>query len=762
MRRSAAKILQYLEISDYIFSALHAGLHDPRLPNAMPSIKSDGSNLTLTFLSYNRVNLSIRLLQSWVQSSPGFAGKILILDNGSSPDQMITLKDFMRTYPLAVTLIEMERNYGVAGGRNQAVQRIETEWFLSLDNDMIITANPLPALQQAVDTLGVHYVNLPILQENGYQIFSCGGNLWIDPYQDGYVIGNSSVYQQVTKFEVELTQPFLCTFLLGGASLAHRPSFLAQGGYDDHMLVGFEDLEFSLRLYQRGVKIATAAVFSLIHAHERADHAADKDYEQVRFSKEQLRLSADHFYKKHGLQVWTPWVEEWLKDKRIEVGIDGPGRRAATARPAASPTRFDQKSLVSAGGKPRIALIADVRDWVFNNLANQLTGKLAHVYDLDIYFSSEYENVALLLNELAEYDLIHFFYRETLMTLFVSEVPAYFEEHGGDYVDYVRDYISGLNISTSVFDHLFLADAEIAANEILFSTLTSCYTVSSQKLSEIYQNIAGYNPPTLIVEDGVDLDIFRPVNLDRFLQNDRPTIVGWTGNSQWGTWVDGLDHKGFLTIIKVAVEELQREGVAVTGNFIDRNVNGLPFDQMPAYYNSLDIFLCASDIEGTPNTVLEAMACGLPVISTNVGIVPEVFGERQKEFITDRDVASIKVKIRQLVENPPLRQQLSQENLASIQDWSWQVKTEKWHDFFEMALGHWSSEDYRQQMHLRKMILQRQAQIALYEYRNKKILKVTSTISYRTYVRLRESSLGVALSRAARWAAPTARRVLRR
>jgi hypothetical protein len=183
---------------------------------------------------------------------------------------------------------------------------------------------------------------------------------------------------------------------------------------------------------------------------------------------------------------------------------------------------------------------------------------------------------------------------------------------------------------------------------------------------------------------------------------------------------------------------------------------------MPAYYNSLDIFLCASDIEGTPNTVLEAMACGLPIISTNVGIVPEVFGERQKEFITDRNVASIKVKIRQLVENPPLRQQLSQENLASIQDWSWQAKTEKWRDFFEMALEHWSSEDYRQQMHLRKMILQRQAQIAKYEYRNKKILKVTSTVSYRTYVRLRESSLGVALSRAARWAAPTARRVLRR
>ncbi|WZB73295.1 glycosyltransferase family 4 protein [Achromobacter xylosoxidans] len=44
---------------------------------------------------------------------------------------------------------------------------------------------------------------------------------------------------------------------------------------------------------------------------------------------------------------------------------------------------------------------------------------------------------------------------------------------------------------------------------------------------------------------------------------------------------------------------------------------------MPAYYNSLDLYVCPSAIEGTPNPVLEAMACGVPVISTDVGIVPK-------------------------------------------------------------------------------------------------------------------------------------------
>ena len=53
-------------------------------------------------------------------------------------------------------------------------------------------------------------------------------------------------------------------------------------------------------------------------------------------------------------------------------------------------------------------------------------------------------------------------------------------------------------------------------------------------------------------------------------------------------------------------------------------------EDMPEYYNGIDIYVCTSRTEGTPNTVLEAMACGVPVISTDVGIVPEVFGEKQK------------------------------------------------------------------------------------------------------------------------------------
>jgi glycosyltransferase involved in cell wall biosynthesis len=50
-------------------------------------------------------------------------------------------------------------------------------------------------------------------------------------------------------------------------------------------------------------------------------------------------------------------------------------------------------------------------------------------------------------------------------------------------------------------------------------------------------------------------------------------------------------------------------------------------------YQAADIFLLTSDHEGTPNVVLEAMACGLPVVATGVGGVPEILQDGIDGFL---------------------------------------------------------------------------------------------------------------------------------
>jgi glycosyltransferase involved in cell wall biosynthesis len=110
---------------------------------------------------------------------------------------------------------------------------------------------------------------------------------------------------------------------------------------------------------------------------------------------------------------------------------------------------------------------------------------------------------------------------------------------------------------------------------------------------------------------------------------------------------------------------------------------------MPAYYASIDVYVCTSKIEGTPNPVLESMACGVPVISTDVGIVPQAFGPLQKKFIlTERSVEAVAAALRLLLDEPERLKALSDENLQMIERWDWKIKAENFAGFFQTCFAY--------------------------------------------------------------------------
>ena len=74
-------------------------------------------------------------------------------------------------------------------------------------------------------------------------------------------------------------------------------------------------------------------------------------------------------------------------------------------------------------------------------------------------------------------------------------------------------------------------------------------------------------------------------------------------------------------------------------------VHGVPHDRMPLYYNASDVLILTSLWEGSVNSVKEAMACNLPVVSTDVGDVRINTTGLEGYYITAPDAAAMAEKL---------------------------------------------------------------------------------------------------------------------
>lgn len=663
----------------YISSKYHAMIGVGSGPFLMDNIGQHGENLTIAVLSMNRSSLTVRLMESVAKEIPDFAGEFLIGDNGSEETEKVILRQAMRNMPYRCRMVEFDRNYGVAGGRNRLFQAVETEWILAMDNDTYFMQNPLKKIQMDIANLGCHFLSMPVMNAGSDKIFIYGGHLYVDDVGGEISVGGSSAYIDSTLSIDKIYPPMLCTFVSGCASIYRKDTFFQCGGFDEGMFVGFEDSEFSMRLFQQGYKIGSCGIVSIIHDHPKPENNSDKSYEKTRFSNTKLLEAARYFEKKHGVRVWNHATEAWVNQRLWEL-LD---------EEQAEVTQQNVKQ-----NRPKILLVVDRPGWALDNISSQIIRFCSDVFEFKTIYLTDIDNLAAVFFAGSDCQLIHFLWRSWLVDHNTEYTKGYALQWGMDQEKFCQKYIKNKPVCTSVYDHLFLGTEEedFSHSRQLFSdeeSVVASYSVSSKILKEIYdrdQRIL--KKPFSIITDGVDLQLFSPRNLERFLNFplQRNLVIGWAGNSLWQA--EKEDFKGLHTLLKPVVEELQSEGYPIELKLCDSNEKMIPHHEMPDWYASIDLYICMSKIEGTPNPILECMACGVPFISTYVGIVPEAAGEMQSRFILkERSKAALKEKILEILKQPELLYKISQENLKSIQNWDWCSRIRQFIPMWEEALG---------------------------------------------------------------------------
>ncbi|MBR0428124.1 MAG: glycosyltransferase family 4 protein [Clostridia bacterium] len=337
-----------------------------------------------------------------------------------------------------------------------------------------------------------------------------------------------------------------------------------------------------------------------------------------------------------------------------------------------------------------IALIVDVKNWAFDIQAQLIKKSLKDEFKIDIFYSKHEpynEDIIKILDDVKNYDIIHFFWRKTILPICDKEIQRKLEKKNINIEDLKK------KISTGIYDHLFL-DEDIY--NPLFNDICKKYVTSSKKLYEIYRKNKKIKDPYAILGDTFDEKLFFPKNLERFKESKKSLVIGWVGNSSWNNkLLDGngkmIDFKGFHTILSPVIEELKNERYNIETYYADKNVNFIPNNKMCDYFNKIDVYVCASISEGTPRPLIEAMGCGVPIITTDIGVAKQYFGAKQKRYIiSERKIGKdednikkeLKEKIIYLYKNRKELEELSQENYNNSKAINNSCYNEKYRKYF--------------------------------------------------------------------------------
>lgn len=145
-----------------------------------------------------------------------------------------------------------------------------------------------------------------------------------------------------------------------------------------------------------------------------------------------------------------------------------------------------------------------------------------------------------------------------------------------------------------------------------------------------------------VIPTGVDVSVFKP-----FPKGDARARLGLDINVPVVLFNAGRSPKvKRLDLAEASVAELKK--ALPDTCFMLLRGDTKPED-VPLYLNAADVLLVTSDFEGSPTTVQEAMACGLPVVSVAVGDVPERLRNVVPSRIVPRDPVMLGAALAEII-----------------------------------------------------------------------------------------------------------------
>jgi len=273
-----------------------------------------------------------------------------------------------------------------------------------------------------------------------------------------------------------------------------------------------------------------------------------------------------------------------------------------------------------------ILIFYDEFGWAWWHRANQIKKHISHSFNIDIIKIGEEFNHN-------NYDLILLF--EYYLYTYVQHVPC-------------EKLIIGCSCPKTI---------KLACN-LLIEKKCAAGIVNNNSVFQYAKNLYKfYNCP-----NGVDTHIFFPPKTI-----PKQLTACWVGNSK------SMGNKG-LDIIREACELSKVPLLAIDQHQNISKGNILSHIELrDTVYHKSSFYICASEYEGTPNPALEALSCGLPVITTRVGNMPEIISNGYNGYFIERSVQGICEGINKII-NSDITSLRTGARESVLKSWTWNIK----------------------------------------------------------------------------------------
>ena len=158
-----------------------------------------------------------------------------------------------------------------------------------------------------------------------------------------------------------------------------------------------------------------------------------------------------------------------------------------------------------------------------------------------------------------------------------------------------------------------------------------------------------------VIYNGVDTNLFKPIKTNKRTSKLNILFIGRMFHEKGVQYllksVKGMEDKVHLGLIGNGKLLKDFKKISPHSEFYGR----LPKKQLPEIINQYDVVILTSLVESFPNVLLEAMACGKPVIATNIYGIPEMITDGINGFlIQPKSSIAIRKVVNRFLDNPSL------------------------------------------------------------------------------------------------------------